>query len=63
MPQFDSLIIFPIIKDLTIILFLYYIIFTNILIRNIVLLKLREKAYTFLNHKLPILLIFKSYFK
>lgn len=61
MPQFDLLIIFPIIKDLTIILFIYYIIFINIIIKNIVLLKLQEKVYIFLNHKLPILLIFKSY--
>lgn len=63
MPQFDSLIIFPIIKDLTIILFIYYLIFINIIIKNITLLKLREKAFIFLNHKLPILLMFKSYLK
>jgi hypothetical protein len=63
MPQFDSLIIFPIIKDLTIILFIYYIIFINIIIKNIILLKLREKTFIFLNYKLPILLMFKSYLK
>ena len=43
MPQFDYLIIFPIIKDLIIMLPLYYIIFINLIIKNIENLKFRAK--------------------
>jgi hypothetical protein len=61
-PQFDLLIIFPIIKDLLIILIFYYIVFTNITIINLRVLKFREKASKFINFKLNTVLVFKSYF-
>lgn len=60
MPQFDIMIIFPIVKDLTIILLLYYIIFSNLMVKNFKILKFREKISKFFNFKIYLLTIFKS---
>lgn len=47
MPQFDCLIIFSIIKDLTILLPFYYFIFINLIIKNMEILKFRTKILKF----------------
>lgn len=62
MPQFDIIIIFPIIKDLIFILTLYYVVFTHVIITNIKALKFRKKASIFLTFKLSIAQVFRSYF-
>lgn len=43
MPQFDVIIIFPLINSLTFILILYYSITTDLTLKNITLNKFRKK--------------------
>jgi hypothetical protein len=62
MPQFDILITFPIIKDLLIVLTLYYIVFTSVTVTNLKVLKFRRKASKFLSFELSTVAVFKSYF-
>lgn len=48
MPQFDFLIIFPLIKDFIIIFFLFFFTFINIMFENLNIIKFRIKVLKFI---------------
>jgi hypothetical protein len=62
MPQFDLLITFPLVKDVLVVLTLYYIVFTSVTVINLKALKFRRKASKFFSFKLNTIFVFKSHF-
>lgn len=65
MPQFDFLIIFIIIEDITIILFIYFIVLINLTIKYLKALKFRNKILKLSNFNIDTVfitnIIFLSY--